>query len=161
MEFPLVKLIDYRDREHDLEESENPFALATLAVLRYIESRGDLDRLYDAKKELLRMLFERKYSKQRIVGLLRFFDWMIQLPDELEQQLDNDLPEITGGETMPHYITHWERRGIKRGLEEGKEEAKVETARRMLQEGLDIDMIQRITGLPEEKLRELIESKEE
>jgi predicted transposase/invertase (TIGR01784 family) len=57
------------------------------------------------------------------------------------------------------YVTSWERRAEKRGeekgWEKGREEARTETAKRMLQEGWDIEDIRRLTGLELEKIREL------
>ena len=72
---------------------------------------------------------------------------------------------------MP-YVTSWERiakeegkkegielgkqEGIEEGKHEGREEgrleAKTETAKRMLAEGLDISLIEKVTGLSTEQL---------
>jgi hypothetical protein len=148
MKFPLVKLTDYQARREELEASDNPFALVTLAVLRYIEEKGDLNRLYEAKKELFKLLFEKGYDKARIEALFRFIDWAIQLPKELEEQFEKDLPGIdVGGKSMPYYITSWERIA--------KEEEKIETAKKMIEKGLDMELIIEITGLSEEKVSKL------
>ena len=75
-----MKLIDFGDRRSKLVDNSNPFALVVETVLRYIEEKGAIQRLADAKKQLLTMLFERKYTKRRIEALLKFIDWMLQLP---------------------------------------------------------------------------------
>ncbi|RKX78005.1 MAG: transposase, partial [Spirochaetes bacterium] len=72
MEFILVKLIDYRGRTDELEESSNPFALVVKAFLRYIEEKGELKKLYEAKRQLLNALFAENYSKRCIYALFRF-----------------------------------------------------------------------------------------
>src|SRR5262249_9781468 len=38
--FPMVKLLDYRGREAELEKSPNPFAVVVLAQLKVQETRG-------------------------------------------------------------------------------------------------------------------------
>jgi len=154
MAFPLVKLIDYRKRRDELEVSTSPFALVVEAFLRYIDGKGDPDRLYAAKRQCIAALLEKSYDKRRIRALLRFIDWILQLPEDLERRLEDELPKITGGETMP-YVTSWERMAKKDGKIEGKLEGKIETAKKMLAEGFDIALIKRITGLPEEDIARL------
>ncbi len=154
MEFPVVKLIDYRSSRQVLGTGNNPFALVTLASLRYIEDRGNEAKLYDAKKELLKRLFRKQYSKNRIRAVLKFIDWLLQLSEERERDLNEEFIEITGGKTMP-YVTSWERRAAKEAAEEAEKRAKEEDARKMLQEGLATDVIQRVTGLSEEEIIQL------
>ena len=55
---------------------------------------------------------------------------------------------------MP-YVTSWERMAKKDGKIEGKLEGKIEDVKRMLEEGFDIALIKRITGLPEEDIARL------
>ena len=78
--------------------------------------------------------------------MLRFIDWVLQLPEELERRLEEELPEITGGKTMP-YVTSWERMA--------KKDEKIETAKKMLEKGMDISLIAEITDLPEEEIARL------
>ena len=149
MAFPLVKLIDYRKRRDELKTNTSPFALVVEAFLRYIDGKGDPDRLYAAKRQCIVVLLEKNYNKRRIRALLRFIDWTLQLPEELERRLEEELPEITGGKTMP-YVTSWERMA--------KKDGKIEDAKRMLAEGFDIALIKRITELPEEEIVQLRDS---
>lgn len=148
----MVKLIDYRKTREELKTNSSPFTLAVEAFLRYIDGRGDLKRAYEAKKHLIRTLFEKNFDKRRIEALLRFIDWTLQLPEGLERRLEEELPQTTGGTIMP-YVTSWERMAAKKAKLEGKMEA----AKRMLEEGLDISLIKRITGLPEEEITRLRE----
>jgi hypothetical protein len=152
MEYPIVKLIDYRSSQEVLETSNNPFALVVRASLRYSEGRGNEAKLYTAKKELIKTLFEKQYPKNRIRAVLKFIDWLLQLSEEREQKLDNEILKVTGGKSMP-YVTSWERRAAKKT----KAEERTKTARKMLKEKLDIDVIQRVTGLSEEELLHLKE----
>ena len=157
MEFPMVKLIDYRPGREELEANVNPFALVVEPFLRYIDERGDPDRLYEAKKHCIVVLLEKDYDKRRIRALLRFIDWALQLPEELELRLEEELPQITGGKSMP-YVTSWERiaaeKAAKKAKEEGKVEGKVETAKKMLAKGYTLEQIYELTGLSMEKIEE-------
>jgi hypothetical protein len=37
------------------------------------------------------MLYEQRYSRQEIIDLFRFIDWVLTLPAELEEAFRNDL----------------------------------------------------------------------
>ena len=118
-EFNVVRLADWRGREAELLASENPFALVVLAQLKILElrrTRQQNDNLskYAAKRELIRLAYQRGYERKYIESLLRFIDWIMVLPDELEQQLDQEVEQYKEDKPMP-YVTHWERRGEKRG----------------------------------------------
>jgi hypothetical protein len=55
--FPSVKLLDYRDRIAELEESANPFAIIVVAWLRMMESGKDNKQLYFWKRTLIKSLY--------------------------------------------------------------------------------------------------------
>lgn len=48
-----------------------------------------------------------------------------------------------------------ERFGYNQGIEKGIEQGKKETAKKMKEEGLDIELIKKITGLTEEEINSL------
>ena len=91
--FPTVKLLDYEGRRAELETSMNPFSLVVLAHLDSWKARTDAQR-YAAKFGLFRTLFGRGFSKRDIIGLFRFVDWMIELPRELEDRLEQVILEL-------------------------------------------------------------------
>jgi len=90
-----------------------------LAHLRVLEAKGDTAKRYEVKRELIRLAYEQGYERKQILSLLRFIDWMIILPEDLEERLDDDIKEFEEGKKMP-YVTSWERRGEKRGLALGE-----------------------------------------
>lgn len=85
-------------------------------------------------------------SKERILELFRFIDWLIILPDYLEQQLELDLEELEKEELMP-FISRIERRwlekglaqGIEQGIERGRQEGHQEGHQEGRQEGTLLD----------------------
>lgn len=118
-EFNVVRIADWRRREEELLASENPFALVVLAQLKILELRrahkqNDDTSKYAAKRELIRLAYQRGYERKYIASLLRFIDWLMILPDELEQKLDQEVEQYKEDKNMP-YVTSWERRGEKRG----------------------------------------------
>lgn len=81
------------------------------------------------------LLLGSSYADEYIRPLLLFLDWILQLPEELEEKLTDDIDNTTGGLIMP-YIPSWERialkKGMKRGLEQGMEEGKIEDKQQIL-----------------------------
>ena len=45
--------------------------------------------------------------------------------------------------------------GLEQGIEQGIEKAKYEDAKNMLKEGIDVDVVARVTGLPKDKIESL------
>ena len=69
----------------------------------------------------MRLLYERNWSKSRILGFFAVLDWMMRLPEELETELWHDIESIEG-ERKVKYVTSVERLAIKRGIEQGLEQ---------------------------------------
>ena len=136
LEFPTVKLLDHRDRMDELKVDPNPFALVVLAHLEAHKARTDADRL-DVKTRLVKMLCERGRGREDIMQLLRFIDWLIALPDDLEDEFDRRVEPLVKEESMP-YVTSWERRAERKGREQGKEEGMQLGLRSGLLEAIEI-----------------------
>ena len=134
VEFQVTKLIYYEERRDDLRLSGNPFAFVTEALLEETEYRrrrrsGRPKRLFELKKRLVTRLLQRGgYSEEYIQSLVRFLDWMLQLPEKYEKRLGKDIEKESGG-TIVSYVTSWERRGerkgIQKGIEKGREEGRL------------------------------------
>jgi len=139
LEFPVVKLIDYADRTESLQANPNPFALVTAAHLRTRQTKNDPRARYRAKLDLVRLLYRQGWDRQRVLDLFAILDWMMRLPDALEQRLWQAIETIEGETKMP-YVTSVERLAIQRGrrqgreqgLEQGRLEGKIEGLERLL-----------------------------
>lgn len=68
-----------------------------------------------------RLLYERGYSKQDILELMRFIDWVMILPKELEQRFEDIVSEYEEERKM-RYVTSHERIGFEKGKKEGVQE---------------------------------------
>ncbi|MDJ0838903.1 MAG: hypothetical protein QNK37_20455 [Acidobacteriota bacterium] len=123
--YKVVKLTDWDDET--LKQSSNPFAIVILAHLNAKRNAGeDEDQQViraRAKKNLLRMALTRDYSRELIDHLTLFIDWVMNVPEDLDNKLMEELKHEVGEEKM-QYITGWERRAMKRGEQKGKLEGK-------------------------------------
>ena len=110
------RLMDYQREE--LEKDDNPFALVVFASQERERLRRDVDG-FDAKWYLIRKLYERGYSREEVVGLFEFIDWVIQLNDEEEdKRFWEEVKTLEEVRKMP-YVTTGERIGLRKGREEG------------------------------------------
>ncbi len=115
--FPVVKLLDWEARWEELEKSDNVFSLVVMAQIKAKTSRN-ADEMRVWKLRLVRLMYERGYSKAVILELFRVIDWMIRLPDGLERRFIHDVYKIEEEKKMP-YVTSAERFGIEKGVRKG------------------------------------------
>jgi hypothetical protein len=91
--FPVAKLIDYKKRKEELSTNDNPFAVVVQAHLAAQATKGkeSQQRRRKQKFALMTMMYERGYSRQEVIDLFRFIEWVMVLPPELEQAFKEDL----------------------------------------------------------------------
>jgi len=70
---------------------------------------------------LAKSLYRRVWGRDDILELFRFIDWMLRLPEELEEQLWSEIQTYEEVEQMP-YVTSVERIGIRKGIQQGIEQ---------------------------------------
>ena len=168
--FPVVKLIDYRGKEEELEKSQNPFAMVVLAFLKSLEEEENEDSKFRTKLSLIRKLYEKGYNKKEVQNLFKFIDWVISLSEEYENKIAEEVLKLEEVKKMPYVSTleklaeergkkEGEKRGIekgkKEGIKEGKKRAKIEIAKSLLQAKVNIDIIVISTGLTIEEIKSL------
>ena len=116
--FPVAKVTDLASQVEQLESSANPFAIVTAAHLRTRQTKNDPQGRYQAKRTLVRLLYTHGWDRQRILDLFAVLDWMMRLPDGLEQKLWQDIEQIEG-ETRMRYVTSVERLATLHGKQDG------------------------------------------
>ena len=83
-------------------------------------------------------------------------DEIISLNDEYDRaELDKVSARNLG---IEQGIIQGKAEGIKEGKEEGIKQTKIETAKNMLKEGLDVDLISKVIGLSKEEVEKLKEA---
>ena len=132
--FPVLKLWDYNERWSVLEASDNPFAAAVMVHLKTRATRKDEEGRLRWKLRMVRHLYERGFERREVENLFRFIDWLMVLPEELEERFDVELRQLEGETKMP-YVTPFERRAIEKGRAEGLAEGLNEGRNEGLVEG--------------------------
>ena len=147
--FPSVKLIDYADQWSLLEKDNNPFAVVVMAHLTAQSTQGQADERFRWKLRLIRGLYERGYRRTRIAGLLRFIDWVLALPKEMEKALWSEVRKIEEVIKV-RYVSSFEQLAIERGLEQGQirnARANVAEILTMRFESIPPELIEQISAL--------------
>ena len=129
--FPIAKLTDYHDKVNELLATDNSFAIVTATHILTQRTRKNDQERYQAKRLLVRLLYQRKWDKQRVIDLFGVIDWMMRLPEELEQQLWQEIEIFEENEKM-QYVTSVERIGIAKGRQEGLQEGLLKGEAKML-----------------------------
>src|SRR5258708_8375854 len=78
------------------------------------ETRGDAQIRLAWKVRLARMLFDRRWTRQQIEELLQFLDWIMTLPEELEDTFEAGYKDIESEEIMAETMPPLARRAAAR-----------------------------------------------
>ncbi|MEI6336622.1 MAG: hypothetical protein WCS87_18855 [Methylococcaceae bacterium] len=116
---------------NELLAADNSFAIVTATHILTQQTRKNDEERYQAKRLLVRLLYQRKWDKQQVIDLFGVIDWMMRLPEELEQQLWQEIEILEENETM-QYVTSVERMGIAKGRQEGLQEGLLKGEAEML-----------------------------
>ena len=130
--FPVVKLLDYQEQWSELEASRNPFATVVMAHLKAIETRNNRPLRKQWKLTLTKRLYEQGFSREDVINLFRFIDWVMSLPLKLEQEFWQEVSQYEEERRMS-YITSVERIGIQKGIEQSQNQM-----RQVLLESLEL-----------------------
>jgi len=155
-DFPTVKLLDYQDKWSELEASRNTFATVVMAHLRTLETRKNRRVRKEHKLFLIKRLYQEGFSRQDIINLYDFIDWMMTLPRGLQTEFDQEITQYEEEMKMP-YITSTQRLAEERGRQEGKQELITKLLNRRLGE-IQPPLVEQICQLPAEQLELLGEA---
>ena len=141
-EFAVIKLLDF-DRE-GIEKDDNPFAIVTRVQLAKLKSERDADRRYSFRMELTKELYLRNYSKEQVIRLYRFIDYVLKLPKLKALQFKKELELFEEGRKM-QYVTSTEMIARKEGLLRGQ----LETVKEAVLEILEVRFGSVASGIKE------------
>lgn len=145
--FATAKLQDFADRTEELVASPNPFAWLTLAHLRTQQTQHDSEQRYVAKWQLTKLMFQHGWKKTRIIAMFRVINWMMALPESLQQRYWQAVIKFEKEQKM-EWITPLEqmflnkglqtgiKQGLKQGIEQGIEQGRKEEALALLERQL-------------------------
>jgi hypothetical protein len=122
-------------------------------------TRRDPAARLEHKIGLTRRLYRLGLERDAILSLYAFIDWVLALPDALEEDDHRCIQAIEEAEHM-QYVTTAERIGIQKGLKEGHKAGHKEGHKAGRQEGEAAMLLRQIArkfGPPTETVRERIE----
>jgi hypothetical protein len=109
------RLMDYDSDE--LKESDNPIALVVWASQEKELAKRKGEK-FNAKLRLIKAMYGKGYTKDEVIALFEFIDWILELSVEEEYLIREEIKKIEGVKNMP-YVNSVKRWGIKVGLERG------------------------------------------
>ena len=126
--YSIAKLIEWEDKWEELEKDPNPCAVITMACLRTMFTRDDAQRRFQSKLYITRVLYSRGYTKDEVIAVLRFVDWIMELPEILTQQYDTAVRELEK-EVGMEYRMGVEVQAEARGMQQGMQNSTLEILR--------------------------------
>jgi hypothetical protein len=119
LRFPVVKLADWSDHIEELASSDNPFGIAVAAHLAALATAKRDATRYAQRLRLYRAVRRKGLSEEKAGALLTFMDWVLDLPEDLDDRFWNEVRVEEESEPM-RYMTRMEERAEERGLLEGR-----------------------------------------
>ncbi|WP_167761449.1 DUF4351 domain-containing protein [Duganella callida] len=157
--FATAKLLDYTVKVDQLLASHNPFAWITLAHLRTQQARHNLNRLYAAKWQMTKLLYQHGWGKQRIITLFKVINWMMALPEPYQRRYWRAVLALEKEQNMEwispleqSFIDKGWQQGLKKGLEQGKEQGREEGRQQGRIDGLEQGRKEEALALVERQL---------
>jgi len=90
---------------------------------------------------LARYLYERGYKRDDMIQLLKFIDWIMRLPEDLNGLFWQEIKEYGEGKQMP-YLTSLEqtamKKGMQQGVQQGMQQGTQQEAQRLLTQIINI-----------------------
>jgi hypothetical protein len=124
-----------------------------MAHLKALETKSDTSLRKQWKFELAKLLYEKGYLEKEVLDLYKFIDWILNLPDKLEELFLQEISIYEKEKKMP-YVTNAERIGEKRG-EKNRLLSIIANARK---EGISPELTSKLTGLDIELVKKLLQN---
>ena len=81
---------------------------------------------------MVKQLYEKGFQREDILELFRFIDWLLVLPEGVDEQFKSELAEYEAAMSTP-YITSIERHTIRQGIQQGIPQGKRILLQRQIQ----------------------------
>jgi len=144
-EFPVFKVLDFRDPEGEFERTGNVFALVVAAHQLALKTRQDPAARAEGRFGVVKYLYKRGLKREQVVNLFRLIEWLTLLPKDLELKFQEKLAEYEQVEatmTAETLLAPIELIALERGREEGQREGRQEGRQEGLVRGALIGRIQ-------------------
>ena len=152
LQFPMVKLLDYRLRLADLAADPNPFAAVVIAHLQTQATTQNAESRQQFKLNFIKQLYDRSYSPESIFQLSRLVDVMMTLPDALDTAVKQEIRQFREERSMTQVIG-----GVERLMREDLKPALAQEIREELREEVRQEVRQEIQQEVRQEVRPEIE----
>ncbi len=165
-EYNMYKFSDQDDSE--LEQSNNPFAIAVLAGKYANEAKNDAEKRYRFKRKLIRLILQKNdYPREEqhiyLSSLIYFIDYLLQIPLDLTQKLRNEIifskEELDmmylDRNNLPPTFGELKKLVREEGREEGKRKEQRRIAHGMLKDGIPVEVVAKYVELPIEEVEKM------
>ena len=112
--FYTVKLLDMDEAQ--LLNNPNPCALI-LAAFRRAMRANTAEFMLASRIELVRLALDRGYTEEQVENLIRLLEWVMVLPEVLEERYEQFLEEVKREQNTP-YLSVLERKALREGWEQ-------------------------------------------
>ena len=158
-EIKKLKELGYHSKWKIIEEKERKLILTEHLELHIIE----IPKIYnigenEEKEELVKWInFIENPESEKVGEYMKENEEMKEAKEKLEVMSEDEKMQILAELRLKAIRDEKavERFGYNQGIEKGIEQGKKETAKKMKEEGLDIELIKKITGLTEEEINSL------
>ena len=158
-EIKKLKELGYHSKWKIIEEKERKLILTEHLELHIIE----IPKIYnigenEEKEELVKWInFIENPESEKVGEYMKENAEMKEAKEKLEVMSEDEKMQILAELRLKAIRDEKavERFGYNQGIEKGIEQGKKETAKKMKEEGLDIELIKKITGLTEEEINSL------
>jgi hypothetical protein len=137
--FPVIKLLDFDSDV--IAKEDNPFAIITRVQLAKLESDIHPEKRYSFRMDLTKELYRKQYSKEQVIRLYRFIDYILTLPKPKALQFKKELELFEEARKMP-YITSTEQiareEGLLQGIPQGVRQGQLEEAQKAVLKVLEL-----------------------
>ncbi|MDM3863187.1 MAG: DUF4351 domain-containing protein, partial [Aphanizomenon gracile PMC644.10] len=146
LKFPIAKILDYESKWDELEKSYNPFATIVMAHLKTKATTSNLAEREQWKWILIRGLYDRGFTKEKVIKLFKIIDTMMTLPKQLQAGLVTKIKHFEEERKMP-LISPTEQLAMERGELKGEQQLIIRQLNRRVgaMESSLIDLIHRLT----------------
>ena len=141
--YNIAKLLDFYSEGIENKRIGNPFEIATLIHIKSQQIK-DPDKKLEAKLDIIRVLVTAnklvfQSSKELIHDMFIFLDWLLMLPEGLNEEFKGKLEKMKGEKGMESLDweispTFWGT--YNKGLEEGRSEGELNAVYNFIKNGL-------------------------
>jgi hypothetical protein len=145
--------------DEELMASGNPIDIVLYAAKYAARAKKELQR-YNYLRTATRLLADLGWNMGEKRAFLVFAQRIINLKDEKLKAKYFEYLEQLDREGKIVYVTmaeeYYTKKGVEKGIEKGIEKGKLEVARNLLARGDSPETVSQIAGLPQDKIRELM-----